>query len=117
MMGKGGRRAGGSGRAAPTLGGQEQAMSETSTESGVESNGKERAAHKGVFATAEEARQVQPPSDKFRVYRVTSPTGGEVFTWAWTGDGALANAARADGYKAGVSDPKGGGSLTKERVV
>jgi len=92
-------------------------MNENSTESGVESSGTERAAHKGTFPTLEACKAVQPPSDKFRVYRVTSPTGGEVFTWAWTGDGALANAARADGYKAGVADPKGNGPVTKEKVA
>jgi hypothetical protein len=98
-------------------------MSEIGTEtsstenSGVERVGTERGAHKGAFPTLEAAQQVKPPSDKFRVYRVTSPTGGEVFTWAWSVDGALTNAARSDGYTACVADPKGGGPVTKEKVA
>jgi hypothetical protein len=83
----------------------------------TETSNKERPAHKGTFPTLEEARQVTPPSDKFRVFAVTDHTGKEVYTWAQSVDMAITNAARTDGYAARVADPKGGGPLTKERVV
>lgn len=95
-------------------------MSENSSvESGVESEGKERAAHKGTFATLEEAKAVKPPSDKaaWRVFIVTDKGGGESFTWGFSADMALANCAREDGYTARVAEPKGAGPLTKERVA
>ena len=97
----------------------ENSSTETSSTeaTSTETSGAERAAHKAVFPTADQAKTVKPPSDKFRVYRVTAPSGGEVFTWAWTGEGAVANAARADGYKAAAADPKGGGPVTKEKVA
>jgi hypothetical protein len=85
--------------------------------SSSEKGGKERAAHKGTFATRQEAHAVTPPSDKFRLFTVTDPTGTEVHTWAQSVDMAITNAARADGYTARVAEPKSGGPITKERVA
>jgi hypothetical protein len=92
-------------------------MSETNgtTSSGTES-GKERAAHKGTFASLEIAQQVTPPSEKFRVFVVSDPAGKEVWTWAHNVEMALVNAARVDGYTVRVAEPKAGGPLTKERI-
>lgn len=82
-----------------------------------ENSGKERAAHKGTFPTADDARQVTPPGEKFRLFLVTDPAGKQVYTWGQSVDGAIVNAARTDGYKAQVGDPKSGGPVTKERVA
>jgi hypothetical protein len=96
----------------------ENSTASSSTENGsVEGSTKARAAHKAVFPTAEQAKAVTPPSERFRVFAVTGPAGAKVFTWAQSVDMAIVHAARTDGYAARVAEPKGGGPLTKERVA
>jgi hypothetical protein len=72
-------------------------MSQTN-ESKTEPAAKERPAHKAEFATLDDGKKVTPPSDSFRVFLVTSPTGKQSYTWAQTADTSITNAARADGY-------------------
>jgi hypothetical protein len=88
------------------------------TEGGSQgSESTERAAHKGCFPTLEAAKQVTPPSTKFRLFVVTDPACEERYSWAWTGDAAISNVARADGWKARVAEPKGAAPMTKERIA
>jgi hypothetical protein len=79
-------------------------------------NGKERAAHKGTFATLADAKQIKPPSDRFRVFLVTDDDGKQVYSWGQNGDLAIATAARTTGWTAEVAD-KGAGVITKDRVA
>jgi hypothetical protein len=87
-----------------------------------ENNGKAKAEHKKMFATKQEAEAARPAGEhKLRVYEIVR--GGQTigFAWGFTGDAALAVAARAEGYSASVADPKAGGfaaaKLTPERVA
>ena len=73
--------------------------------------------HKAIFPTLEEAQAVKPPSDKFRVFKVTTPDGVERFAWAHSVNDALSLVSRADGWEAAVAEPKGGGPVTKEKVA
>jgi hypothetical protein len=70
-----------------------------------------------LYREEEEAKTHDPGNDKQRLYRVEKD--GEVVGFAWSNslDGALVAAARADGYTAGVNEPKGTGPLTKERAA
>jgi hypothetical protein len=77
----------------------------------------ESAAHKAAFASLEEAKKVTPPSKKFKLYKVPRPDGTKAYSWAWTGDAARSNVAKADGYGAELAEPKGFGPLTKERAT
>jgi hypothetical protein len=86
-----------------------------------ESNGSEKTpAHRKVYKTEDEAKAVKPPSDKFRIFKVTKGEGDSKetvgYTWASNVEGAIVIAARAAGYSAAVSDPKAAGPLTKEKV-
>jgi hypothetical protein len=87
------------------------------SENKVETNSEETAAHKQVYATLDECKAVKPPSEKFKVFAVTGPDNKVRWTWGWTVAEALQNAARADGYTAGLAEPKGGGPLTVERAA
>lgn len=82
-------------------------MTETTNENGTEKGGRERAEHRATFPTLQEAREIKPPSDKFRIYKVTGPNGQQVYTWARGVWSALTNAAQQDGYKAKVAEAKG----------
>jgi hypothetical protein len=98
-------------------------MTEQTTQqsgSGVEGNhseGRERAAHRAMYRTLEEAQAITPPNDRYRVYVVTDPANEQRFCWAQSVDMALVAAARADGWKANVAEPKAGGPITKERIA
>jgi hypothetical protein len=77
---------------------------------------KEQKAHKKAYATLDEAKAVPLPGDNYRVYQVTSPGGKVVYVVAWGVEAAIITAARCEGYKASVAEPKGAGPLTQERV-
>ncbi len=84
-------------------------------------NGKERAAHKGMFATLDEANAAQPTGEKseaWRTYEVSKDGAVIGYTWGRGVYDAVCNAAHDAGYTAGVAEPKkGGGPVTKEKVA
>ncbi len=97
-------------------------MSEQNTTSAPETNGKEskeRAAHKGMFATLDEANAAQPTGEKseaWRTYEVSKDGAVIGYTWGRGVYDAVCNAAHDAGYTAGVAETRKGGPITKERV-
>ncbi len=62
----------------------------------------EETVHRGMFATREEAQAAIPEGTKMRVFAV-GHDGTTRFTVAGNNEGALANAAKADGYVANAA--------------
>jgi hypothetical protein len=78
----------------------------------------DRPAHRGIFATKEEAQAVKPEGEtKLRVFEVFKGGKSAGYTWASNVDVAICNLARQDGYGAKVADPKAGGAITAERLA
>ncbi|HEV3255734.1 MAG TPA: hypothetical protein VG013_02520 [Gemmataceae bacterium] len=59
---------------------------------------------KRAFESEEAARQHKPATDKWKVYRVMTPTGATVWTWAGGAETAIVHVAKAHGYAACAAD-------------
>jgi hypothetical protein len=58
---------------------------------------KQEKVHRGMFPTEAEAQAAKPEGTKLRMFRVTKD-GTTRVTWAGNHEGALAQAAKVDGY-------------------
>ncbi len=101
---------------------QEQSEDHIPESNGVVNSAKKPTASKIMYASIEEAKAASPPTgaaETFRIYEVKAKDHPTRYTWAISALGALQNASRADGYEAGIAEPKHGGGprdLTKAVV-
>jgi hypothetical protein len=79
--------------------------------------GKGKAAHRKMFDDLDSCKEVQPESDKMRIFEVLKDGMSIGYTWANTGDSSIVVAAKEAGYSARVAEPKGTGPLTNERAA
>jgi hypothetical protein len=63
-------------------------------------NGKVRKVERPIYGSAQEARERPHANSKWRVFQITTPDGGALYTWAGDLVTAIYNVALAAGYKA-----------------